>query len=155
ITDWSAELLSLLPQPWLGVDNENDVELRMWRKAALNCIVNPLTALLDCENGALLDRVDSPIVSGLLDELTTLLYHASGLRLALAPGELRSDLLNLLRATASNSSSMREDLRHGRETEIDQLNGMAARLARQYGLDLPLNEGLAGILRAIANRKRL
>lgn len=153
--DWSAELLSILDQPWLKVENEADIELRMWRKAALNCIVNPLTALLDCPNGELLAHLDSPLVTGLIGELELVLYRATGQRLALAPGELRAELEQLLITTASNSSSMREDVRAGRETEVELLNLAVARIGRQHGLDCALNECLWRIVSRITNTQRL
>jgi 2-dehydropantoate 2-reductase len=153
--DWSAELLSTLEQPWLHVDNESSIELRMWRKAALNCIVNPLTALLDCPNGELLSQLDSPLITGLLSELEVLLYRASDQRLVLAPGQLRAELEQLLIATASNSSSMREDIRAGRETEIELLNLAVAKIGRQNGLDCILNESLGRMVARITNTQRL
>jgi 2-dehydropantoate 2-reductase len=153
--DWSAELLSLLECPWLSVENTAEIDLDMWRKAALNCIVNPLTALLDCPNGDLLSRIESPLVDGLISELEPLLYRATEKRLALAPNELRNELRDLLTVTAGNSSSMREDWRHRRETEIEMLNLAAVRTARVHGLDCPLNECLGRMVRGLTNTEHL
>jgi 2-dehydropantoate 2-reductase len=153
--DWSGELLSFLEQRWLSVENTAEVDLQMWRKAALNCIVNPLTALLDCPNGDLLSRLDSPLVAGLISELEALLYRATDKRLAMAPGELSSELRDLLTVTAGNSSSMREDWRHHRETEIELLNFAVVRTSRVHGLDCPLNECLGTMVRGLTNTEHL
>jgi 2-dehydropantoate 2-reductase len=153
--DWSGELLSLLQQDWLHVENTAEVDLQMWLKAALNCIVNPLTALLDCPNGELLGRLDSPLVAGLIAELEPLLYRATDKRLALAPHELRGELEQLLTATAANSSSMREDWRRGRETEIERLSLAVVSTARVHGLDCPLNACLGRMVSGLTNTERL
>jgi 2-dehydropantoate 2-reductase len=153
--DWSGELLSLLEHRWMTVENTGAIDLQMWRKAALNCVVNPLTALLDCPNGDLLPRLESPLIRGLIGELEPLLYRATDKRLALAPDELRNELRDLLTVTAGNSSSMREDYRHRRETEVELLNLAVARTARLHGLDCPLNECLGRMVSGLTNTERL
>ena len=45
-------------------------------------------------------------------------------------------------------SSMSDDLRSGRMTEIDQLNGEVVRLARTMGLDAPVNRRIVELVRA-------
>lgn len=151
IADRSSELLNLLPAPWLEIEPVRDTADRMWRKAALNCIVNPLTALLDCENGALTDAVEGPLVRGLLDELVQVLHRETNGRVTLLPDELGVELHELLALTAVNSSSMREDFRRGREPEIEHLNLAVARLGRQHGIACPLNESLGRMVLALAN----
>ena len=84
----------------------------------INAVMNPLTALEDVPNGALLEQPDR--VLGLCEELLPLLEH-HGLRRPLAFWV--DKVLQVARLTAANSSSMRQDLRHHRRTEIDYMNG--------------------------------
>lgn len=155
VTPRAEDLPPLLSAPWLSVEDCPRVEERMWRKLAVNCVVNPLTALLDCPNGALLDCLDSPLALGLLREA----YRVG--RIA-APGafsgglvELTEELVSLIRSTAQNSSSMREDLRAGREPEIAMLNLAVAKHGARLGLSLPLNVMIGHMVSLAANRGAL
>jgi 2-dehydropantoate 2-reductase len=94
----------------------------MWRKLCLNCIVNPITALRDIPNGDLLAQLDSPAVQQSVRELSQVLYMCAPREAHMQPLEILEELVALLSVTAGNSSSMREDIRQGRETEIRQLN---------------------------------
>ncbi len=110
-----------------------DIMAILWRKLAINCAINPLTALLDCPNGELLERAH-----GRLEELSQelqLLMSAFGIPLSL--DILRTQLDQVIRQTATNSSSMRQDIHCGRRTEIDFMLGFALRSADQLSLAVP------------------
>lgn len=129
-----------------------DMHTEMWRKAALNCVINPLTALLDCENGGLLWMLETPLIKGLLAEAAQVMLAEGVAPADCDAAHLHGQLTRLIQATAANSSSMREDLRAGRETEIAQLNlALAARGAR-HGLNCPMNSALGHMVSFVTNR---
>ena len=64
---------------------------------------------------------------------------ALGVDLAADPAELARAVA---RATASNRSSMLQDLERGQPTEVDALNGAVVHEARRLGLSTPVNERL-------------
>jgi 2-dehydropantoate 2-reductase len=53
----------------------------------------------------------------------------------------------------SMRSSMQKDLEAGRRLEVEALNGMVARLGRQYGVATPINDVIYAVL-GLANRDR-
>ena len=58
-----------------------------------------------------------------------------------AASGLEAVVLRIIEATAQNYSSMYQDVRSGRRTEVGFLLGQACRAARQHGLATPeLNE---------------
>jgi len=125
---WLEELNRAgIPHTW-----SNDILARLWRKLALNCSINPLTVLHGCRNGELLQHREQ--LAGLCEELVELL-EASG-QPAAASG-LHSEVLRVIEATAANYSSMYQDVRLGRRTEIAYLLGHACRSADSLGLALP------------------
>jgi 2-dehydropantoate 2-reductase len=53
------------------------------------------------------------------------------------------------RSTASNVSSMLQDVRRGKRTEIDHLNGAVVRMAAGYGVDAPTNRMLTALVKRL------
>lgn len=122
---------------------EPDILAVLWKKLAINCAINPFTALHDCANGEVPARA-GPAFAPLLAEMHALLV-SQGVQLALA--ELQQQVLDVIQATAANSSSMRQDLRAGRRTEVDFILGYACRTAQQARLDTPTLDALYQQLR--------
>lgn len=131
--DWLAELtLAGIPYQWTA-----QMPTRLWRKFALNCAINPLTVLHDCRNGVLLEHLDE--VRPLCDELVELLTHAGQ---AEAAAGLYEQVAQVLQATAANLSSMQQDVRAARRTEIDYLLGYACACATRLQLATPRLQAL-------------
>ncbi|WP_449431311.1 putative 2-dehydropantoate 2-reductase [Pseudomonas putida] len=124
-----------------------DILTRLWRKLALNCAINPLTVLHDCHNGGLLEHLGE--VSALCDELSQLLHRSGQPQ---AADDLDEEVQRVILATAANYSSMYQDVRSGRRTEIHYLLGHACKAAARHGLQLPqlqhLHQRLVDNLRA-------
>ena len=128
--DW----LDILTRANLDWQWQPDILPVLWLKLAINCAINPITALHDCPNGDVPERAGASF-DLLLSELHALLA-SQHVRLTLA--ELRQRVFGVIRATARNSSSMRQDLHARRRTEIDFILGHACRTARQTGLVTPV-----------------
>jgi len=149
-----VELARLLSAPFVYTEAIPNIRELMWHKLALNCIVNPLTALLDCDNGELLGRLHGPLVQGLLRELEAVIQAAADSRFR-EPSrmELLAETKQLLQATRTNSSSMREDLSAGRETEVSALNLAVSEYGRSLGIACPVNELLGRMIILLAGRR--
>lgn len=125
---------------WLWVD---DIEQRLWLKLAVNCAINPYTVLFDCHNGEVPLHAGAELDAVIL-ELQSLLQHQG---LSLTPAALGELVHSVIVKTAANSSSMRQDVHAGRQTEIDYILGHALCQARQHGLRTPLLADLHSRLR--------
>jgi ketopantoate reductase len=58
-------------------------------------------------------------------------------------------------APSPNIASMLQDLRRGRPTEIDYMNGAVARLGAEHGVPCPVNQALTDIIKAMEAQSRL
>lgn len=122
---WLDELTTAgIPHQWTL-----DILARLWRKLALNCAINPLTVLYQCRNGQLLAHAGE--LRSLCSELEQVL-HACGQSEAAAG--LEDEVLRVVEATASNYSSMHQDVSSGRRTEIGFLLVQACQAARRHRL---------------------
>lgn len=123
------------------------IEHEVWQKLIFNCVVNPITAILGSEVGA--------IANPRLDRLKQLVIDEC-LAVAAAEGvTFKLDFLgtiNQLYAPSRNIVSMLQDLRRGRQTEIDYLNGAIVSLGEKHGIDCRLNRALTAIIRTMQAR---
>lgn len=126
-----------------------DMDDRLWSKLAANCVLNPLTALFACRNGEALNSEDRRA------QARTLCEEIANLRrrkrreernIEKQPDDdkdtLYEDVLDCARENANNFSSMYQDLKHNRRTEIDFLNGWIAQEGDRLGVPTPANARL-------------
>lgn len=110
---------------------------QLWRKLAANCVINPLTALLDCPNGELKNHPEE--VAALCAEVAAVIER-EGLHTSV---EVVQDYVEqVINATAENISSMLQDVRALRHTEIDYITGYLLKRARAHGVNVPENARL-------------
>lgn len=122
-----------------------DMPRRRWEKLAVNAGVNAVTALARVENGALADGPAADVARTAARE-TARVARAEGV--VLPDRAARSALVDVVEATASNHSSMRQDVAAGRRTEVDAIHGVVVERATRHGLDVPTNRTLAALVRA-------
>ncbi len=128
----------------LGASWDADINTRLWNKLAINCAINPLTALLQCQNGDLLQLADNKALLKRLCAETAQVMQK--LHLDRTTDELFTTVCHVATATAKNYSSMCQDIRHGKLTEIDYLNGYLVDQAKLLGLDLPCQQMLVDLI---------
>lgn len=143
------DLAAELSRGFLQVQPIANIHAALWRKLAVNCAINPLTALHGCANGELLDRpalrAEFDAVCAELAAILTALGHAD------IASSIAQDAARVARATAGNRSSMRQDLEAGRETEIAFISGFLCERAREAHVPCPLNAALCAAVREREN----
>lgn len=122
----------------------------LWRKLAINCAINPLTAVENCRNGELLhpDRLQQ--LRRICAEVEQV-AQAAGITLFETPLHRQAEAVAL--ATGDNLSSMLQDIRHKRPTEIEHITGYLCRRAQELGIDTPLNTRLLQQIRALTTAR--
>ena len=138
---------------WLGILRSAPVPVRttwdlpreVWRKVLVNAAINPVTAIHGLTNGALLDPPLREEARLLLEEARGV-AEAEGVRISRE--EAVAELDRVVRATATNRSSMLQDVERGRPTEIDAISGAVWARGRAAGLSLPATEAAIRAVRA-------
>jgi 2-dehydropantoate 2-reductase len=134
-----------------------EIERDLWAKVLYNCLLNPLGALVGVPYGSLGDRAQTrAIMETVATEIFAVLAHAGfETHWSSAPEYLETFYRRLLPPTALHESSMLQDLRAGRPTEIDVLCGAVAELAARCGVPAPANQALAHLIRAAERREAI
>jgi 2-dehydropantoate 2-reductase len=139
VAEAATGLAALLRAGGIEAATTPDLAPVAWAKLAVNCSVNPLTALAGCPNGALLDDEASRETLRAAACEVGAVAAARGIRL---PEEAGVWALRVARATAENRSSMLQDVERGARTEIDALCGAVSREGRHRGVPTPVNQEL-------------
>jgi 2-dehydropantoate 2-reductase len=168
IDDGVDGLVGLLDVDGLAVEARADMKAVQWSKLLMN-LNNALVALSDLPLARqLADRSWRAILAAEIDEALAAMRAAgiapariTGLPPSLLPKVLRlPDWLfgilarRMLAIDPQARSSMWDDLKRGRPTEIDELQGAVIRLAKQAGIPTPLNERVTALVRQAEAAKR-
>lgn len=137
-----SALADSLHQALPDVAWHDNIASACWRKLAVNCVINPLTVEHDCQNGAL--RAWPQQIATLCEEIAWVMAR-EGEHIAL--DNLRDMVYNVIDSTAANVSSMLQDVRARRQTEIDYITGYLLRRARAQGISLPENTRLYDMIK--------
>lgn len=124
-----------------------DIAAVLWRKLVVNVAINALTAILGVPNGDLLRIHDcASLMNGAVAEAVEV-ARRSGIHLNML--EEIERVRDVCRSTSTNISSMLQDVRQKKKTEIGQLNGVVVKMAASYGTTAPINEVLTAIVRSL------
>ncbi|MCE2595887.1 2-dehydropantoate 2-reductase [Motilimonas cestriensis] len=131
----TAQLNDALPNAsW-----SDDITHKLWLKLAINCAINPLTAIHQVKNGALLQPQFKPVLAQICQEFCQV---ATRQGLTFSAEELLQQVRQVAHATGNNYSSMNRDIHHGRRSENDAILGYLLQCAAQHQLHLPLCQQL-------------
>lgn len=148
-----SSLASTLDQSGLNCQIESTIRTTLWKKLAANCVINPLTSFYGCLNGELETRVDG-FVSKVLPEIVKEVYivFCSDEHQVYSTQQLEEwerYVMTVVQNTAFNQSSMLQDVKKKRRTEIDFLNGFVVRKANGLGLPCTRNEELLNMIKIV------
>lgn len=145
----SDAIAAVLNAAGLDCRISRDITTDVWRKLVFNCVVNPITAMIGSEVGAIADPQLDPLKQLVIDECVAV-ARAEGV---LLEGNFLNEI-NTVFAGSRNIASMQQDLLQGRATEIDYLNGAVAGLGAEHKLACPVNSGLTSIIKAMEAQGR-
>lgn len=131
--DDSLEICTQLQASGLSLSPEQNIRQRLVDKVIINCAINPFTALERCLNGEVPNTsLFKTLWPALRQELATFsaLEHCPR-----SEEEIDAMVFKVIAATASNRSSMLQDVEQQRATEIDSINGHVARTLERHDVD--------------------
>ncbi len=129
-----------------------DLPFVLWRKLLFNAAINPITSLLGIRNGQLV-RIPAAwsVAQACFREARDVAVSVIGPEIAQVGEE---ELQRVCESTAENHSSMLQDMRRGRRTEIDAINGVIVEEGARVGKPTPVNRTLTELVRAAVEAGR-
>ena len=143
--EFAERLVALFKKAGLEAEISENIAGWKWAKAIVNSAINPIGTIMEVKNGIILGN----------DYLLTLAMEVVkegcqvatqlGIEFDTHPMEL---LLETLKRTRENYNSMLQDVRRGKTTEIDFINGKIIEYGEKMGLKTPLNFALWSLVKA-------
>jgi 2-dehydropantoate 2-reductase len=126
---------------------EPNIELKIWKKLVVNCCLNTMCAIAGRNVGAV---ADVPETWPFLDAVVAEIVAAAALKgIPLTLPDAQAFLRHVADEARNHDPSMLIDVRNGRLTEIDCLNGAILRECDHYGLPAPNNRALYTMIHVI------
>ncbi len=119
----------------------------VWSKLIVNAAINASATLLRVRNGDLpADVSGQQLIHDIVEECLRIV-NARGIKLIFENPE--AHVLTVCQGTAPNINSMFQDIRAGRRTEMDFINGALAREAEAMKIAAPVNRTLSFLIKSL------
>ncbi len=132
----------------LSAEVTDSFQTDIWRKVTINCVANPLSAILRARTTDLVSPLLEDIRKSVVEECIAV-GKAEGVDLDLS-------ILQIIKQSFpqyTNRTSMFQDIILGRKTEIEFLNGKIVELGKTHNIAVPVNESLTQLIRYLESVK--
>lgn len=148
-------IIDAMNEAHLNVATTNDVLTAIWHKAGINSVLNPLSVLLNAslaEFGTASNAMDMAL--NILEEIREV-GATRGIKVDI--NAIIADLIKLIRPenAGNHYPSMYQDIKNGKYTEIDFLNGYFAKVGRQENVPTPFNTLVTRMIHAKEDIERV
>ncbi len=147
VTPRLRNVAEALTRSTIAVELSECVDCLIWGKLIVNAGINPLTAILRVLNGQLLERPGARSVMASAAREAAEVARAEGVVLPFDDPVARVE--EVCRLTASNRSSMLQDVERGVQTEVDHINGAIVSRAESLGIPTPVNWTLTNLVKSL------
>jgi len=124
-----------------------DIRKAKWEKMCWNCVFNPLTVLLNDHVAKALDAPElQPVVATIVREVSAVAMAAHRVPL---DGDMPEKVVKWSQELRDIHTSMYDDWKSGRQTEIDELNGYIVKRGQEFGVPTPMNDMLTALIKGM------
>ncbi|MGD9725154.1 MAG: 2-dehydropantoate 2-reductase [Nitrospiraceae bacterium] len=128
-----------------------DIRRSKWEKMCWNCVFNPITVLINDQVAKALDNEDMMrVIRQIVGEITAV---SAAMKVPL-PSDMADKVVKWTQEIRDIHTSMYDDWKAGRPTEIDYLNGFIVRQGREFGIPTPVNEALTALITVMTTKER-
>jgi len=143
-------LATFLTGAGIPVRVSDHIEVELWSKLVLNCAYNAISALCGAQYGTMVANPEiRAVMLAAVDEVVRV-AAAKGIRL---PEDMADITIRLAEIMPVTISSTAQDIRNGKRTEIDHLNGYVMREGEALGIATPVNRTLNALTKLLEQGK--
>ena len=139
-------LLKLFSTEYFEINPVNDIENYIWLKAVINSAINPVASYYNLKNGGLKKEQYWNLVKDILAE-STIIANSNNIIFNEDPLILTREIIE---KTADNICSMLQDVKKGRKTEINEINGILVQIGKKNNASTQLNSEYLKKIKAVS-----
>ena len=145
-----SQIAEIFKQAGISCQLSEDIRKSKWEKMCWNCVFNPLTVVIDDKVAKALDH---PEMAGVIRQIVGEVAAVSAaVKVPLAP-DMAEKVVKWTQELRDIHTSMYDDWKAKRPTEIDYLNGYIVRVGRELGIPTPVNEALTAMVKTITEKE--
>ena len=134
----TLEIIERLNQAGLNLNYSDNTYQSIWHKAGLNCVLNTYCTLIDCNINQYGNyEKNLELTRAVLDEVTAV-GRAEGIDVKQEIIEKNIENCFDPKTAGLHYPSLYQDMKNGRLTEIDYLNGEVSRLGKIHNIPTPV-----------------
>lgn len=128
-----------------------DIRRSKWEKMCWNCVFNPITVLI---NDKVARALDHPEMMRVIHQIVGEVAAVSAAVKVPLPADMPERVVKATQEIRDIHTSMYDDWKAGRQTEIAYLNGFIVQKARELGIPTPVNEAMTAMIKAITEQDK-
>ncbi|RLE11612.1 hypothetical protein DRJ04_07725 [Candidatus Aerophobetes bacterium] len=128
-----------------------NIKMEIWKKAVINCAINPVGAITGMKNGELIKNEYTAKIMALVVSECIEVAEKEGIAF---DEDIFKKTEKIAELTSENENSMLQDIKKRKKTEIEFLNGKVTKIAESHGLKSPYNRTLYFLIKSMEKRYR-
>jgi len=142
-------IAALVAGAGIPVRISDEVEVELWTKLVMNCAYNAISALGRAPYGEMVAVAE---IRTIMSEAVREVVAVAAAKGVLLPASIVDAAMKLADGMPVTMSSTAQDIRRGRRTEIDHLNGYVVREGDARGIAVPVNRTLDALIKLLERR---
>jgi len=145
-----SQIAEIFKQAGISCQLSEDIRKSKWEKMCWNCVFNPLTVVIDDKVAKALDH---PEMAGVIRQIVGEVAAVSAAVKVPLALDMAEKVVKWTQELRDIHTSMYDDWKAKRQTEIDYLNGYIVRVGRELGIPTPVNEALTAMVKTITEKE--
>ncbi|MHC1566804.1 MAG: ketopantoate reductase family protein [Candidatus Syntropharchaeia archaeon] len=145
ITQRAKKICEMFKNAGIKTEITDNIREKIWEKLVINVGINAPTSICRIKNGMLLEIPEMKWIMEKAVEEAVEVAKRMGIKIT-NPLE---KVIDVATKTRENESSMLQDIKKGKRTEIDAINGIIVELGEKFGIPTPVNRTLFSLVKGI------
>jgi 2-dehydropantoate 2-reductase len=128
-----------------------DIRRSKWEKMCWNCVFNPVTVLI---NDRVAKALEHPEMLGVIKQIVEEVKAVAAAAKVPLAADMADKVVRWSQEIRDIHTSMYDDWKAGRRTEIDYLNGYIVEKGREFGIPTPVNEALTALIKTLTEKEK-